>query len=71
VGITGESYVGAYCEALIGTGHCNDSYSGVDRGGSEEPIAQHPVRTQAYWEYVEESDAAIAQHPVRTTKVYA
>jgi hypothetical protein len=27
-----------------------------DRGGSEEPIAEHPVRTQAYCEYVEESD---------------
>ena len=33
--------------------------------------AKHPVRTQAYYEYVEEPIAiAIAQHPVRTTKVY-
>ena len=34
-----------------------------DRGDSEEPIAEHPVRTQAYYKYVEERDAA-------TTKVY-
>ncbi len=45
-------------------------HSKIERGGDseasckdEEPIAQHPVRTQAYWKYVEESAE-------ETTKLY-
>jgi hypothetical protein len=48
-----------------------------DRGGSEEPIAiakhpgrEHPVRTQAYYKYVEESDSVASCKDVATTKVY-
>jgi len=38
-------------------------HSKIERGGDEEPIAEHPVRTQAYLKYVEESDE-------ETTKLY-
>ena len=41
-----------------------------DRGGSEEPIAQHPVRTQAYYKYVEERDSVASCKDAATTKVY-
>ncbi len=36
----------------------DDAAFGRDPGGSEEPIAQHPVRTKAYHWYAEEADSA-------------
>ena len=47
------------------------AFGRVLRAAARRAIAKHPVRTQAYYKYVEESDSEASYKDVATTKVYA